>query len=239
MKSFSFTQNWWQFVIVAVTCYLIGCFNFALIISRAKSRDITKIGSGNPGTMNMTREFGWKVGVFTFFCDALKGGIPALIVYFIYRSYVFEGTVFLVSDFMKLFSGLFIVIGHIFPVTLKFKGGKGIASTLGLTWVCLALESWVWIPVGFACLLGLVLFITLTEWGSLGSLLGTTSFSIFQAVYLLVNYADWGFNAYLVVVFMIIVVINILTWTAHRANIIRLFAGEERRTSIKKLVKKK
>lgn len=119
MKSFSFAQNWWQFVIVAIVCYFIGCFNFARLISRSKNRDITKIGSGNPGTMNMSREFGLKVGLLTFLCDALKGGAPAVIVYFLYRGYVFEGTVTLVSDFARYFSGLFVV-----SVGIEFFGER-------------------------------------------------------------------------------------------------------------------
>ena len=79
-----FFQNWWQFLILAIVCYLIGCFNFAVLISKLKKKNITKMGSGNPGTMNMTREFGVKVGIITFFCDAFKAGIPALIVHFVY-----------------------------------------------------------------------------------------------------------------------------------------------------------
>ena len=87
MKEFIFSENWWQFILLAVACYFIGCFNFARMISRFKKRDITKIGSGNPGTMNMSREFGLKIGLLTFLCDAFKGGMPALVSYFIYRHY--------------------------------------------------------------------------------------------------------------------------------------------------------
>ena len=239
MKSFSFLQNWWQFVIVAIVCYFIGCFNFALLISRAKKRDITKIGSGNPGTMNMSREFGLKVGFITFLCDALKGGVPAIIAFFLYRGYAFEGTTMLVSDFARYLSGLFVVIGHIFPVTMRFKGGKGIASTLGLFWACLSCENPWWILFAFLCLVGIVVFIFFTEWGSLGSLLGVTGFSILQLVIFLLRYGTIAVNAYMVATYLIVFAINVLTWTAHRENLVRLFAGEERHTSIRKLAKKK
>lgn len=241
MKDFYFSQNWWQFLIMAVVSYFIGCFNFALLISKFKKRDITKIGSGNPGTMNMSREFGLKIGVITFLCDACKGGIPALISFFIYRNYQFVGTEMLVSDFTRYFCGLFVIIGHIFPVTMKFKGGKGIASTLGLFWFCLPCD-WGWFAlIVFACLLGIVLFIFLTEWGSLGSLVGVTGLSILQIVVFLFmrGYADMAVNAYMVCLYMIILVINLLTWCAHHANLARLFAGEEHHTSIRKLAKKK
>ena len=239
MQPFYLSQNWWQLIIIGFSCYLIGCFNFALLISKLKRRDITKIGSGNPGTMNMSREFGWKIGILTFLCDALKGGVPAIILYYIYRGYAFAGTSFAVADFMKIFGGICVIIGHIFPVFLRFKGGKGIASTLGLMWACLSLEHWAWIPIGFAFLLFLILFIYLTEWGSLGSLVGTTGMSITQALIFINTYRAFPVNAYLVVVFMIIIGINLLTWLAHAKNLQRLFSGEERHTSVKKLVKKK
>ena len=183
MKQFYFSQNWWQFAVLAVICYFIGCFNFALAISRSKNRDITKIGSGNPGTMNMSREFGLKVGLATFLCDALKGGVPAVISYFIYRGYEFAGTSIVVSDFTRYFCGLLVIIGHIFPITMRFKGGKGIASTLGLFWMCIACENPWWLLIGFLFLVLIVVFIALTEWGSLGSLLGVTGFSIIQMIF--------------------------------------------------------
>ena len=239
MKQFDFSQNWWQFLIVAFVCYLIGCFNFALLISRFKKRDITKIGSGNPGTMNMSREFGLKVGLITFFCDAFKGGVPALVGYFLYKNYVFAGTAVAVSDFIRYFCGLFVVVGHIFPVTMKFKGGKGIASTLGLFWACLSCESPWWILIGFGFLLCVVAFIFLTEWGSLGSLLGVSGFSIMQMTIFFLRYSATAVNAYLVCLYLLVFALNILTWVAHKQNLARLFAGEEHHTSIRKLAKKK
>ncbi len=239
MEIFYFSQDWWQLALMAVVCYLIGCFNFALLISKIKHRDITKMGSGNPGTMNMSREFGLKIGVITFFCDAFKGGIPALISYFIYKDQVFAGTMIAVSDFTRYFCGVFVIIGHIFPVTMHFKGGKGIASTLGLFWVCLACENPWWLLIGFLLLVGVVFFIFFTEWGSLGSLLGVTGFSIIQAIMFVRRYYSFPVNAYMVGLFMTILALNILTWCAHHKNLKRLFSGEEHHTSIKKLAKKK
>ncbi len=239
MKTFSFTQNWWQLTVMAVICYLIGCFNFARWISRSKHKDITTIGSGNPGTMNMTREFGLKVGLLTFFCDAFKGGVPATISYFLFRGYVFEGTNVVVSDFTRYLCGLCVVVGHIFPITTKFKGGKGIASTLGLFWFAISCEHPWWILIGFACLWLVVLYIYVAEWGSMGSLLGVTGFSILQMVLFLLQYAYTPMNGYLMAIYSMIFLINVLTWTAHSQNLKRLFSGEERRTSIKKLAKKK
>ena len=235
---FYFKEQGYQFAIIAAVCYLIGCFNFARLISRLKKRDITKIGSGNPGTMNMSREFGLKIGLLTFVCDALKGGIPAIVAHFLYRNYVFAGTSVAVCDFSRYFAGLFVVIGHIFPVTMKFKGGKGIASTLGLFWAGLSCESSWNVLIVFGLLLGVLFFIFLTEWGSLGSLLGVSGLSIVQLVVFFLRYTQ-VVNAYVVCLYMIILAINLLTWCAHHKNIARLFAGEEHHTSIKKLAKKK
>lgn len=239
MEIFSLSKNWWQLLILAVGCYLIGSFNFAKLISRSKNKDITTMGSGNPGTMNMTREFGVKVGFATFVCDALKGAIPALVGYFLYKGYVFEGTVVAVSDFMRYFCGLFVVIGHIFPVTMKFKGGKGIASTLGLFWAGLACENPWWVLLAFLCLVLVVLYIYVAEWGAMGSLIGVTGFSVIQMAMFVIRYANISFNAYLVWLYLIIFAINALTWLAHRENLKRLFAGEEHRTPLKKLIKKR
>lgn len=236
---FYISKSWWHLVVIALSCYLIGCFNFARLISMFKKRDITKIGSGNPGTMNMSREFGLKIGFITFLCDAFKGGVPALICFFIYRGMKFGGTETYVADFIRYFCGLFVIIGHVFPITNKFKGGKGIASTLGLFWFALACD-WPWFAlIVFGLLWGVVLFIFLTEWGSLGSLFGVTGFSVIQVCIFLTRYGVGKFNAYLVCLYMLILAINILTWCAHHENIVRLFAGEEHRTSIKKLAKKK
>ncbi len=239
MKTFYLSQNWWQLVVIAIVCYFVGCFNFARMISRKKNKDITQIGSGNPGTMNMTREFGLKIGFITFICDALKCGIPAVICFFIYKEYTFANTQFPVSDFIRYFCGLWVVIGHIFPVTMRFKGGKGIASTLGLFWLSIACENAWWLLIGFAGLWLVVLYIYLTEWGSMGSLLGVTGFSIVQMLMFVSRYAKMPLNAYMVCLYMLILAINILTWWAHRENLSRLFAGEEHHTSIKRLAKKK
>ena len=239
MKEFSLAQNWWQLVLIAIACYLIGCFNFARAISRAKKQDITKMGSGNPGTMNMTREFGIKIGALTFICDILKGGAPALIAYFVYRGYSFSGTVVVVSDFMRYFCGVWVIVGHIFPITTKFKGGKGIASILGLYWVSLSCENLWWIGFGGLVIIGMIAFIYFVELGSLGSLLAVTAFSIAQGVIFVLRYSKTPLNAYTVCLYMLILALNVLAWGAHHANIKRLFAGEEHKTSLKKMVHKK
>ncbi len=221
-------------MLIAAICYFCGCFNAARLISAFKHKDITKMGSGNPGTMNMSREFGMKIGVLTFIGDALKSGLPLLICHLIYREYVFAGTQTLVSDFIRYFCVLFVIIGHIFPVTAGFKGGKGIASTMGAFWFSLSCENLWWILGGGAVALFLVSFIKITKWGSLGSLLGVSGCSAVQMGIFVFRYINEPLNAYLVCLYMIILAINFLTWWAHRANLVRLFAGEEHKTGGKK-----
>ena len=70
---------WWAFALLIISSYLIGNINFAILISKAKHNDITHVGSGNPGTMNMSRAFGLKIGLLTLILDILKGAFPTLI----------------------------------------------------------------------------------------------------------------------------------------------------------------
>ena len=238
MEQFYISEKWYYFLIAAAVCYLVGCFNFAVIISQFKNRDIRGQGSGNPGTMNMMRTFGLKIGIINFLCDALKGGLPVLAAYFIFRDSVFAGTDVYVADFARYFFGLFVVIGHIFPVTMKFKGGKGIASTLGLFWFSLACEEWWYIFIGFGVLVLILLYIALSEWGSMGSLLGVSAFSIWQGVIFFLRYSGQLSNGWVIVCFMLLFAINLFTWIAHHKNLYKLLGGEEHRTSIKRMIKK-
>ena len=239
MSEITIAQSWYWFLLTAIVCYFIGCFNFAVIIAKARHKDVHKIGSGNPGTMNISREFGLKVGVFNFFLDALKGGLPALVSFFLFRGYVFAGTDVLVSDFVRYFCGLFVIIGHIYPVTMKFKGGKGIAATFGLFLFALSCEQVYFFAIVLASYGLIFAFIAVTELGSMGSLLGVTGFSIWQGVEFYLRYTEVLKNGYVIALFMMLLAINFLTWFAHRKNLVRLFIGEEHRTSIKKMLKGK
>ena len=242
MKELVFAQSWYYFLLMAFVCYFVGCFNFAVIIAKTKHKDVHKIGSGNPGTMNMSREFGLKVGLVNFLLDACKGGVPALVSFFLFRSYVFAGTQVVVSDFTRYFCGVFVIIGHIWPVTMRFRGGKGIASSLGLFWFSLSCENAWNILIVLALLLFVVVgYIALTEWGSMGSLLGVTGFSVWQGLIFYFRYDGCGMlsSGWTIALFMLLLALNALTWFAHRKNLVRLFSGEEHRTSVKKLSKGK
>ncbi len=239
MKELAFSQLWYWFLLMAVLSYFFGCFNFAAVYSKAHKRDVHKIGSGNPGTMNMSREFGLKVGFVNFIIDFCKGGIPALVSYLIFRGYCFAGTSVAVSDFTRYFCGMFAVIGHIWPVTMRFRGGKGIASTLGLLCFGLSCEEVWYLPIAIGVLLLVLLYIILTEWGSMGSLLGVTVLTVWQGIIFFLRYSTDIAQGWVVGVYLLLLGLNFLTWFAHRKNLLRLLAGEEHRTSVKKLSKGK
>lgn len=234
MSEFDFAEKWYLFLIAAVVCYFIGCVNFAVMISKFKRKDIRKVGSGNPGTLNVTRTFGLKTGILNFFCDLLKGGIPSLVGFLLFKDFVFAGTDIPVSDFARYFFGLFVVIGHIFPVNLRFCGGKGIASTMGLFVFSLSCEKWWYFFIVGALLLCILAYIALTEWGAMGSLIGVALLTVFQAVIFAVKYAAEPMNGWVISLFAMLLLLNVLTWGAHRKNIYRLLAGEEHKTSVLK-----
>ena len=234
MKEIALADSWYWLLVAAVASYLLGCINFAVIISKIHHRDVRKMGSGNPGSMNMSREFGLKVGFINFLFDALKGGIPVLVVHYVFKGYVFAGTTAHVSDLIRYIAGAAAVVGHIFPVFMKFKGGKGIATTYGVFWFGIGCENpWYFLIMLFGLIL-VLLFILVTEMGSMGSLLGVSAFSIWQGTIFYDRYVG-AMSGYVIALFMLMLLLNFLTWFSHRKNLVRLFAGEEHRTSVKKL----
>ncbi len=227
--------------IFAVCSYLFGNINWAIIISKLKKMDIRKLGSGNPGTLNMSRNLGLGIGLLTFFLDVMKGVVPVLVVYFITRNRFFHGTIFCVSDFGIYLCGLSVVLGHIYPVFFKFKGGKGIASTIGVFLVCSSVCGWEWSIVAFMAIVAATVFIYLTEFGAMGSFIAITPPAIGCSIRLFLTYANVSDSAVMVfhvVTNLVIFAICLFTWFAHRHNIKRMLAGEEHPTSIKEMVVK-
>lgn len=228
-------------IVLAVCSYFFGNINWALIISRSKKTDIRTIGSGNPGTLNMSRTFGLKTGLFTFFLDVLKGAIPTLIAFFVFNNKYFENSKFLISDFAIYLCGLFVVLGHIYPVFLKFKGGKGIASTIGVLIVCESVHGFNWAIVMIMALVCAVLFIYFTEFGAMGSFIAITPPAISGGIRLFLDYqgvASGLTSIFYIVTAMLILLLCFFTWFAHRKNIQRMLSGEEHPTSIKGMVVK-
>lgn len=228
-------------VIVSVLSYLLGNVNWAIIISKIKKTDIRKMGSGNPGTLNMSRNLGLAAGLLTFFLDICKGVIPTLVSYLLFKDIYFENTKFYISDLSIYLCGLCAVLGHIYPVFLKFKGGKGIASSIGVFLTCEIIYGGAWLAVAIMALIAAALFIYFTEFGAMGSFIAITPMAICGSIRLFMNYGSVTnhlTSVCFIVTNMIILTICFFTWFAHRKNIERMLAGEEHPTSIKEMVVK-
>ncbi|MBR2341268.1 MAG: glycerol-3-phosphate acyltransferase [Clostridia bacterium] len=237
MKEFLFSEQWYILLIMAIISYLLGGFSGAVLISkRVKHEDIREKGSGNPGTMNMARAYGFKFGLFTFIVDMLKGAIASLVGLLVYKDYCLNGIN--AGEFVCYINGLCVVVGHIYPALKKFKGGKGIATTCGVFTVGLVSQSW-WflliIPICYVLTLALIYVI---EYASLSSLIIVSVFGITQLVLYYVAY-NAKFSVALGFLYAFVFLICALDWFAHRANVKRLLAGEEHKTSLKSMLKKK
>lgn len=210
-----FVRYWWQFCVVAVLSYLIGSVNFAVIFSKLiKKRDVRKYGSGNPGTTNMYRVFGIKMGVLTLICDCLKGVVCCLVTMF-----ACSGLDNLAVLQLEYFAGLFAVLGHVFPVIYRFRGGKGVATSIGAMFV---LE-----PILMACcIIPMIVIILITDRMSVMSLL-LSVFMIIWSWVMLFPYIGAFCCTCLTVMFVIVIF-------AHRHNFIRLCRGKEKAMGILK-----
>jgi len=191
----------------AVAAYLLGAVPFALILGKAVSKtDVRTVGSGSVGATNLVRVAGWRWGGICLALDFLKGFLPALV-----------GRLCFQADLLLLHSivwGLAAIVGHIFPVYLRFKGGKGVATSFG---VVAAISP---IATG-AGLVVWIITVAISRYVSLGSILGASAYAIAAVV---LNGDRLGAGL-LVTCFAILIPLVIIP--THRANIRRLLAGKE------------
>ncbi|MCI9031711.1 MAG: glycerol-3-phosphate acyltransferase [Clostridia bacterium] len=203
-----------KIIAVVIGSYLFGNINTALIISKIKKGDVRKMGSGNPGTMNMFRNYGVVLGVVTLLCDALKGAVPCILGWWLLGD---ENT-FAGSRFGLYLGGFSVIVGHVFPVFLKFKGGKGIASSIGVCLVAHPLATLVTFVVG-------VLFLLVTKMGSI------TSFLIISFPLAIEGYQAAALGGTMAIInCLLIFALFALTLFAHRKNVVKLFRGKESKT---------
>lgn len=187
-------------IIIGVLSYLIGNFSSAYILGKTfKRTDIRTYGSGNAGATNALRVFGKKLGVAAFILDILKG---VLAVYIGGQIMGYKG---------RLIAAVLVVLGHDWPIFLKFKGGKGIATSLGV----LVLLHW---PTAVVCIIIGVLVIIKTKYVSLGSIIAACLVPIIGTI------MNRPFNKDYFVATLILGVIAIFK---HRSNIKRLMEGKE------------
>lgn len=225
----AFSEIWWKILLLAIGSYLLGNVNFAILISKLMKKDIREQGSGNPGTMNMLRNFGIKIGLLTLILDALKGFLPTLAGKLLFAGMEAPNG-FIWSDLTAFLGGLFAVIGHIFPVFLKFKGGKGVATTIGI-FICMQ-------PVtAIALFLLMLIYIYKFEYGSVGSMLFVTCLSIIELIYYAVKYQN-NFGVESGMIYLAIAMLCFLCYFAHRSNIKRLIHGKENRTKLREMLAK-
>ena len=205
-------------VITAIIAYLIGSVNFSVILSKKMAGfDVREKGSGNAGTTNMLRSVGKKAAALTLICDVLKGVVAILIAMFIGWAFKVENQSLLVQ-----IAGIAVVLGHTFPIFFGFKGGKGVATSLGI----LIMSNW---QIGLICLVFGVLLIALTRMVSLGSCAAAVLFPVLT-LFITDNYIVSQGSGYLIysIILAVIVLFN------HRSNIKRIMSGTENRISFKK-----
>ena len=209
---------WWHIVLVVLISYMCGNISFARIISKRKNDDITKMGSGNPGSTNILRNYGFKFGILNLALDMMKGFTPSLVAYFVFdKSYV-----------MLYIAGISAMLGHIYPVLFKFKGGKGIATMMGLFLAANPIATLIALVIGF-------IIWAIFEYGSVVSFLCITSLTVVEGIRARMSLGITDRK----IVCLILFAIFIFTWYAHRKNIERLLLGKESKASLIKKTKKK
>ncbi|HNQ46568.1 MAG TPA: glycerol-3-phosphate 1-O-acyltransferase PlsY [Syntrophorhabdus sp.] len=181
-----------------VFAYLLGSVPVGLLLSKIKGADPRAVGSGNIGATNVMRAAGKITGALTLIGDVLKGLIPVMIAFMLGETKIIVTA-----------AGLAAFLGHLFPVFLRFKGGKGVATALG---VYLGLDP-------FAVLIAIIIFVlTISKWGfvSLGSLVGVAAMPLL--LYFLSAPVQYIY---------LVLIIGALIFIKHKDNIRRLVAGTE------------
>jgi len=194
--------------ICTLTAYLIGSIPFGLLLAKTRGLDIREQGSGNIGATNVLRCLGKPLGITCFILDVLKGFLPA---------FFFPMLGKIGGDFsgIGILFGAMAILGHNFPVFLKFKGGKGVATSAG---VLLGIAP---LAVGLGILAGALIFF-ISGYVSLGSILAAV----------VVALTGW-FGHYGAITAAALTLLSAVTIWRHRANILRLLAGTENKFSRK------
>lgn len=201
-------------IAIGLISYLIGSINSSILISKAVTgKDIRKSGSGNAGATNMLRTMGKKYAAITLIIDILKG-VVALII-----ARLMQGLG--VEPWAEYIAGVCVVLGHNFPVFFGFKGGKGVATSLGVVMML----DW---KIGLAVLIIALAVMATTRYVSLGSIIAAVTFIVLQIAVMLIS---GNFN---LVRFVCVMILGILLIVRHSANIVRLLNHTENKLGQKK-----
>lgn len=208
------------YIIVAIIAYLLGSISFSVIISKKMAGfDVREKGSGNAGSTNVLRTVGKKAAAITLVCDILKGVVAILIA--LLAGKIVQG---LDNALLVQLAGVFVIIGHTFPIFFKFKGGKGIATSLGV----LLMINW---QIGLICLVFALILMALTKMVSVGSIAAAILFPVL-VLFINQNYIVADSNNWSYLIFSIIIAVLVIF--NHRENLKRIFTGKENKLSFKK-----
>lgn len=196
--------------------YVCGMFVSGYLLGKAKHVDLRKQGSGNIGTTNTLRVLGVPYAVITLLCDVFKAILAAIVVWVIFHGRV-DGVE--AQNLLMLYGAAGAVLGHDFPLVMKFKGGKGVATTLGLLIAIFPKCFWIEAVV----FIGLV---ALFRYVSLGSILAMLAFVAQVIVFGIVD-GSYANNPYYLEMTIIVAALAALSIFLHRSNIKRLLSGTE------------
>jgi len=204
------------FIILIIASYLLGSVPFGLIIAAAHGTDLRSVGSGNIGATNVSRVLGKKWALVCFALDVLKGLLPMLVTA---RLIALPSAGLHLALWLAV--GCSAILGHIFPVYLKFKGGKGVATSLGVV-----LGLWPYYTIcGLVAFAVWVLILLIWRYVSLASIAAAVTFPVCLTAAVAIV-PDWRFGA-LWPLFTVAILMPILVVLRHRANIKRLIEGTE------------
>ena len=209
------------YIIIAIIAYAIGSVNFSVIFSKKFAGfDVREKGSGNAGTTNMLRSVGKKAAAITLICDILKGVVAIGIA-------ILLGNIPNINkELLVQIAGVCVILGHTFPVFFGFKGGKGVATSLGV----LLLSNW---QIGLICLVFALVLMVLTRMVSVGSCGAAVLFPVLTLFinehYTVLTEGKQG-NTY----FIYSVILAVIVLFNHRSNIKRLLNGTENKISFSK-----
>ena len=205
------------YIVIAIIAYAIGSINFSVIFSRKFAGfDVREKGSGNAGSTNMLRTVGKKAAIITLICDVLKGVVAILLGILIGN---------IVKDIDKALlvqiAGIAVILGHTFPIFFEFRGGKGVATSLGV----LLMTNW---QIGLICLVFAIVLMILTRIVSLGSVAAAVLFPVLT-LFINAHYIVPGKSYFIYSVILAVIVLY-----NHRSNIKRILNGTENKLSFKK-----
>ena len=208
-----------SYIIITIIAYLLGSISFSVIISKKMAGfDVREKGSGNAGTTNVLRTVGKKASIITLICDILKGVVAILVAYI--AGLILKDSVD--KALLIQLAGLAVIIGHTFPIYFGFKGGKGIATALGV----LLITNW---NIGLICLVFALVLMIITKMVSLGSLSASVLITILIIFMPHTSYLVDGNYIIYGILIAALVIFN------HRANVKRLLTGTENKIDFKKI----